>query len=97
MLTLFISDVTQNGPDQTAASVCAASLVGSTARVRGARVPVTRGGAGPGVTSGNVTPGVRSTDSASTAAACVSRAGMGGTAAWTGVAETAGVMESVAR
>ena len=89
--------MTQNGPEQIAASVCAASRVASTARVREARVLVTRGGAGPGVTSDNVTPAVKSTASASTAAACVSRDGMGVTAAWTGVAETAGVMESVAR
>ena len=89
--------MTQSGLGPIAASVCAAFLVASTARVRGARVLVTRGGAGACVTSDNVTRGVRSMVSVSMVAASVSRAGMGVTAAWTGVAATVGVMASVAR
>ena len=89
--------MTRSGPGPIAASVCAAFLVVSTARVRGARVLVIRGGAGACVTSDNVTRGVRSMVSVSTAAASVSRGGMGVTAPWTGVVETVGDMASVAR
>ena len=89
--------MTQSGLGPIAASVCAAFLVASTARVRGARVLVTRGGAGACVTSDNVTPGVRSMVSVSMAAACVSRDGMGVTAVLMGVAETVEVTESVER
>ena len=89
--------MTPSGPGPIVASVCAAFLVASTARVRRARVLVTRGGAGACVTSDSVIRGVRSMVSASMAAASVSRGGMGVTAAWMGVAETAEVMGSVAR
>ena len=71
--------------------------VWAAARVRRARVLVTRDGAGACVTSDSVTPGVRSMVSVSMGAVCVNRAGMADTAAWMDVAETAGVMESVAR
>ena len=49
------------------------------------------------MTSSSVTPAVTSMVSVSMAAACVSRGGMGVTAALTGVAETVEVTEIVAR
>ena len=89
--------MTPSGLDLTAASACAASLVARTALVREARALVTQAGAESSVTSSNVTRAVTSMVSVSMAAACVSRDGMGVTAALMGVAETVEVTESVER